>query len=253
MQRETFYPIVIVSCITLVSLAMELTGGSAKAEEAEILNITVGQPTVLHDLQYQNAASISGSRTGVVAAFYPKPPRHYRTSSDGGVTWGPPMDSPAQLGGGSTSGTLRDGGVIKYLTDADKTIGEAEERVRPMVGEYKDGWFMLHSTFAWFNDDFTSYEVAPVQVYMPDAVTTKQTHLAVSSWPNFERGNIIELDNGDLLAPMYGLFKGDTKSRVILSRSSDRGHKWRRIHILNYRDNTTARASLPLNCYPTDR
>ena len=137
------------------------------------------------------------------------------------------MDSPAQLGGGSTSGTLRDGGVIKYLTDADKTMGEAEEKVRPMVGEYKDGWFMLHSTFAWFNDDFTEYEVAPVQVYMPDAVTTKQIHLATSSWPIFERGNILHLANGDLLAPMYGLFKGDTKSRVILSISSDRGHKWR--------------------------
>ena len=198
----------------------------AAAEETEILKITVGKPILLDPLTYFNAASISGSRTGVVAAFYPTG-RRYRTSSDGGVTWGPPMDSPPQHGGGSTSGTLRDGGVIKYLTTADKTIGEAEERVRPMVGEYKKGWFMLHSTFAWFNDDFTRYEVAPVQVYMPDAVTTKQTHTGVSSWPIFERGNIIQLDNGDLLAPMYGLFKGDPRSRVILSRSSDRGHKWR--------------------------
>ena len=137
------------------------------------------------------------------------------------------MDSPAQLGGGTSSATLRDGGVLKFLCSDDKTIGEAEWAVSPMVGEYKDGWFMLHSTFAWFNDDFTSYEVAPVQVYMPDAVTTKQTHLGVSSWPMFERGNIIQLANGDLLAAMPGIFKGDTKSRVILSRSSDRGHTWR--------------------------
>ena len=35
---------------------------------------------------------------------------------------------------------------------------------------------------------------------MPDAVTTKQTHLAMgTSWPSFERGNMIQLDNGDLL------------------------------------------------------
>jgi protocatechuate 3,4-dioxygenase beta subunit len=199
----------------------------AAAKETEVLKITVGKPTLLDPLNYQNAASISGSRTGVVAAFYPTPPKHYRTSSDGGVTWGPPMNSPRQLGGGTSSGTLRDGGVIKYLTTADETIGEAEERVRPMVGKYKDGWFILHSTFAWFNDDFTSYEVAPIQVYMPDAVTTKQKHISVSSWPIFERGNILHLANGDLLAPMYGLFKGDTRSRVVLSVSSDRGHKWR--------------------------
>jgi len=195
-------------------------------DETEILNITVGKPTLLDNLEYQSYSSVSGSRTGIVAAFYPWK-KVYRTSADGGVTWGPPMASPPQHGGGSTSGTLRDGGVIKYLTDADETIGEAEERVRPMVGEYKDGWFMLHSTFAWFNDDFTEYEVAPVQVYMPDAVTTKQTHLAMGSWPSFERGNMIQLDNGDLLTPLQGVFKGDTKGRTILCVSSDQGHKWR--------------------------
>ena len=211
-------------CILVMGIIPTTVGAE---NETEILNITVGEPTILHDVEYQNASSISGSRTGVVAAFYPKPPRQYRTSSDGGVTWGPAMDSPAQLGGGSTSGTLRDGGVIKYLTDADETIGEAEERVRAMVGEFKDGWFMLHSTFAWFNDDFTSYEVAPVHVYMPDAVTTKQVHLGVSSWPTFERGNMIQLDNGDLLTPLQGVFKGDTTGRTILCISSDRGHKWR--------------------------
>ena len=120
---------------------------------------------------------------------------------------------------------------------------------------------MLHSTFAWFNDDFTSYEVAPVQVYMPDAVTTKTT----GHWPIFERGNILQLDNGDLLAPMYGVFKGDRKSRVILSRSSDRGHTWRYhatmlplrpeqgTRTLRCQDNTTARASRPLRCCPMDR
>ena len=114
------------------------------------------------------------------------------------------------------------------LVTGSKPMGEDEYRVAPMEGEFKDGWFMLHSTFAWFNDDFTSYEVAPVQVYMPDAVTTKQTQLpGVTTWPIFERSNILHLDNGDLLTPMYGLFKGDTKSRVILSRSSDHGHKWR--------------------------
>ena len=71
-------------CAYLGSTA--LVSRSVASEETDILEITVGAPTLLHSLNYQNASSISGSRTGVVAAFYPKPPRHYRTSSDGGVT-----------------------------------------------------------------------------------------------------------------------------------------------------------------------
>jgi len=38
--------------------------------------------------------------------------------------------------------------------------------------------------------------------------------------------SIIELDNGDLLASMYGQFKGDEKSRSFLVRSTDRGESW---------------------------
>lgn len=193
----------------------------------DVLEITVGEPTLLHSMRYQNAASVSVSRTGVVAAFYPKRPAFYRTSTDGGITWGPEMESPPQLGGGSASAALRDGGVLKFLTADDKTIGEAEFHESPMVGEYKEGWFTLHSTFAWFNDDFTEYKVAPVQVYMPDAVTEKQVHQATSTWPIFADDKMIQLPDGDLLASMQGVFKGDTKSRTTLFKSSDRGHTWR--------------------------
>ena len=145
MQRNCLLAIVSSIVVLIVGFACE--SKASAAEEAEVLKITVGQPTLLHPLQYQNTASISGSRTGVVAAFYPAA-RRYRTSADGGVTWGPPMDSPPQHGGGSTSGTLRDGGVIKFLVTGNKPMGEAEGHVSPMVGEYKEGWFMLHSTFA---------------------------------------------------------------------------------------------------------
>ena len=133
MQRHCLIAIAFFTVVLIVGFACK--SKAAAAEETEILKITVGEPTLLDPMVNQNAASISGSRTGVVAAFYPKPPSHYRTSSDGGVTWGPEMDSPPQLGGGSTSGTLRDGGVIKYLTQDDKTIGEAEYHVSPMAGE----------------------------------------------------------------------------------------------------------------------
>ena len=97
MQREVFHPVVIVSCVALVCLAMGMAAESAKAEETEILNITIGEPTLLNPFLYQNTASVSVSRTGVVAAFYPTPakrPRFYRTSTDGGETLGPQMDSP---------------------------------------------------------------------------------------------------------------------------------------------------------------
>ena len=218
--------------VVLAGTTPEKTSWAAGDEGAtDILEITVGAPTVLSDLTYQNNASLSRSRTGVVAAFYSrrlgKQPQYYRISTDNGVTWGPEKDSPAVLAGGTAGATLRGGGVLKFLTGGVKPKGEAEERVAPLAGEYKDGWYNVHSTFAWFNDDFTYYEVAPVDVYMPDAVVTKQTHLPMSTWPMFADDKMIQLDDGDLLTVMQGIFKGDTRARTILCRSNDRGHKWR--------------------------
>ncbi len=230
-------------CMMIACLCVGAGARPVTAEQSEILRVTIGEPTTLSALNYQNTASVDVSRTGVVAAFYPKPgtgPRYYRTSTDGGVTWGPEMDSPPLLAGGAMSGALRDGGVLKYLTVGISPFkGEAEELVAPMEGEFKDGWFTLHTTFAWFNDDFTSYEVAPVQVYMPDAVTTKQLHLVPypAGWPEFAMGKILQLANGDLLAVMCGVFKGDINRRVVLSRSSDRGHTWRYYATVAYEPN----------------
>ena len=226
MQRNCLIAIVFSIAVLIVGFGCEPE--PAAAEETEILKITVGEPTFLHPMSYQNSAGVAVSRTGVVAAFYPKPAKYYRTSTDGGVTWGPQMDSPPTFSGGALSVALRDGGVLKLMhQQGTRTPGEDEFQVSPMEGEFKDGWFTLHSTFVWFNDDFTEYEVATVQVYMPDAVTTKQTLLPVSTWPYFDKGKILQLANGDLLAPMYGLFKGDPLPRVVLSRSSDRGQTWR--------------------------
>ncbi|MEE3368798.1 MAG: exo-alpha-sialidase [Planctomycetota bacterium] len=200
--------------------------------ETEILNITVGQPTRLSDLIYQNSSTLAVSRTGVLAAFYPKKgtgPNFYRTSTDLGRTWGQEMAAPGvdlPLAGGTSNATLRDGGVLKFLTTGSSFKGEAEFRKAQLEGEYVDGWFTLHSTFAWFNDDFTEYEIAPVQVYLPDAVTTKRPSTGISTWPIFS-DKIIQLPNGDLLTAMQGLFKGDSKGRTIICVSRDQGHKWR--------------------------
>ena len=211
-------------------MCLETVQADDQKAKLDVIEITVGDPTVLSELTYQNNASLSRSRTGIVAAFYSrtlgKQPRYYRTSHDGGVTWGPERDSPAVLGGGTAGATLRGGGVLKFLTGGIKPKGEAEQRVAPLAGEYKDGWYTVHSTFAWFNDDFTHFEIAPVDVYMPEAVTSKQTHLPMATWPMFADDKMIQLDGGDLLAAMQGLFKGDTRARTILCRSNDRGRKW---------------------------
>ena len=55
-------------CILVMGSIPVVVGGE---DETEILNITVGQPTLLHPLTYQSYTSVSISRTGVVAAFYP--------------------------------------------------------------------------------------------------------------------------------------------------------------------------------------
>lgn len=214
------------SVLLLMFLGALLTVRSAVAEEIEILKVTVGKPTKLSSLTYQNSATVAVSRTGVVAAFYPKPgkgPFFYRTSKDGGETWAAEMTLPEIGGGGACHVALRDGGVLKYTTTGTKYLGEQWFHTAPMEGQFKGGWFTLHSTFAWFNDDFTKFELAPVKVYMPDAVTKRQ---GGRSWPMFD-GRIIQLDNGDLLAPMYGWFEGDKGSRVVLVSSNDRGHTWR--------------------------
>ena len=174
-----------VLCILIMGFIPETVAGE---DETEILNITVGEPTKLSDSVMQNTASLAVSRTGVVAAFYPKPrtgPNFYRTSTDLGRTWGKEMDAPGvdlPLAGGTHNATLRDGGVLKFLTTGSSFKGEAEFHKAKMQGEYIDGWFKLHSTFAWFNDDFMKYEIAPVQVYMPDAVTAKRPSTGISTW-----------------------------------------------------------------------
>ncbi len=232
MRCESFHKPVTVSCVALLCSSIVVTATPAEAEEAEILRITVDQPTRLSNVVYTNTASVAVSRTGVVAAFYPKRgtgPNFYRTSSDLGRTWGKQMDAPGvdlPLAGGTHNATLRDGGVLKFLTTGSSFKGEAEFRKSKMQGRYVDGWFMLHSTFAWFNDDFTKYEIAPVQVYMPDAVTAKRNGGGMSTWPIFSE-KMIQLPNGDLLSAMQGLFKGDSRARTIICVSSDQGHKWR--------------------------
>jgi hypothetical protein len=47
-------------------------------------------------------------------------------------------------------------------------------------------------------------------------------------------GGLEEMDNGDLLATMYGYFEGDQKYRCVLVKSSDRGQTWRYVSTIAY-------------------
>jgi len=49
--------------------------------------------------------------------------------------------------------------------------------------------------------------------------------------------SIIELDNGDLLASMYGKFKGEKKYRSFLIKSTDRGESWSYLSTIAYNPN----------------
>ena len=61
------------SVVLLIGLGTLLPVRPTEAEGIDVLEVTVGKPTTLSSLTYQNSATVAVSRTGVVAAFYPKP------------------------------------------------------------------------------------------------------------------------------------------------------------------------------------
>ena len=180
--------------------------------ESEVLSITVGPPTPLSKLAYQNSASLAVSRTGVTAAFYPKPgtgPKFYRTSTDGGTTWGPEREFiPANAGRMSIA--LPTGNVL-FVT------GQATP-----VPDGKPGEQEAQSVL--FSDDFSRFKAGRVTVSLPNVVM--HTRWA-RFWPPFDKGKIVRLPNGDLLATMYGDLKGDKQYRTMIVRSQDLGRSWR--------------------------
>ena len=219
MPRNCLVAIVFSMAILIVGFACE--SKPSPTEEAETLRITVGEPTKLHDMFNQNTASLSVSRTGVLAAFYPKPgtgPAFYRTSTNGGLTWGPEMSSPPeQIIGGQCSGMLPEGGNMRPVGAGGPIDGEP-------------GWFQ--SPFILFNDDFSDYRIEEMRIYMPGAITKKlEGRSYMWYWPRMTT-KIEDLPGGDLIAAMWGLSEGDAVgsdhgSRVIAARSNDGGRTWR--------------------------
>ena len=216
MQLDRFLLMIGIGCIVTC-----LPGWT---EDMEILRITVGEPTLLNTISYQNTSAVTASRTGVIAAFYPQGPREYRKmrlSGDGGLTWGKEFESPPHQGGAVSVG-CRDGGVIKLRSDIVEIEG-------------KPGWFDA-VTFQ-MTDDLSSWETFTAKLHVPDHAPGFDVHT-----PSPAKGKIIELPGrgpgnngpGDLLMPMYGQFKGDTHHRAYLARSTDNGRTWRYYATIDY-------------------
>jgi len=180
-------------------------------EHRETLEITVGEPTKLSDIAYQNTASLAVSRQGVIAAFYPKPEggaQYYRTSIDQGLSWGQEREYPPG-NPGPMSVPLPEGGVL-FLTGTATPIAGGQP------GDQE-------GTVVRFTDDFLQYETTRVRVTLPKV--TLHTRWA-RFWPPFAKGKIVRLPNGDLLASLYGDHQGDHHYRTMLIRSTDQGRSW---------------------------
>jgi hypothetical protein len=132
-------------------------------------------------------------------------------STDNGNTW-------RELGtidvGGPSAVTLRDGTFLQLWFYTQR---EGEGWVTKVVRSTDNG------------RTYTVEDNVPVYV---DSVQEgdKQTGM-------YFDGGLVEMDNGDLLATMYGYFVGDTKFRCILVKSTDKGHSWRFVSTIAYDPN----------------
>ena len=205
-NRRAFLP----GAAIFVSIAAFVLTAAGAAEETEVLQITVGEPTFLSPVRYQNSAGVAASRTGTVAVFYPTPSSgtQYRISHDSGRTWGEVRDFTPGYVGPMTVGR-RDGGVLVMLSTSPVEGGEPDQ---------------LEAKRIVFSDDFLTYEEGISAVSIPNVVMhTKWARF----WPPFCVGKIVQLENGDLLGSMYGNLRGDENwYRTMVLRSTDEGLSW---------------------------
>ena len=192
----------------LFSIAVLIVGFASKsepaaAEETEILKITVGEPTTL--CSDRSSPEVAVSRTGTAAAFYGK---FYRISTDGGLTWGQEMESPCR-GPGPMSIGLREGGVL-FMRGPAAPIDESDPP-------------KLRAERIVYSDDFLTCEITTSAVSIPQAALNVRW---AKFWPYFHKGKIVQLPDGDLLATLYGNFKGDAQYRTMIVRSTDSGQSW---------------------------
>lgn len=167
----------------------------------------------LNAVELEGRATLAVSRTGAVAAFYRREDRsaiEYRTSFDQGESWGDPRVAPPQVEFCGTA--LKDGQVLKAVGSLVRQTGED----------------LFASKMLRFSDDFADYELDEVAIHVPNALLThNDTGEGFLVGPWFSKGKMVQLDSGELLAPLEGRLKGDTIETIIICRSDDQGRTWR--------------------------
>ena len=190
------------------------------------LKVTVSEPTVMAPSPGNTHGILAVSRTGVVAAFYESDESGessyvYRTSSDAGATWGEQLPIPAAVSGGAMYGALREGGVVKMTGQAVPP----EKREPGKLGPQR----------ILFSDDFLHYEADPAEVDLSTFPSNPSRNTPKASfYPVFDKGKLLELPNGDLLATMYGVLEGDAQYRTMIVISKDKGLHWRYVTTVAY-------------------
>jgi hypothetical protein len=207
------------SCSSLPRLVAE--------DHNEILDVKVGPATTLTEQGSPFTNGLAVSRTGVVAAFYGAPDgMEYRISKDQGATWSEPIPLPDSQGPMFSGIGLREGGVIRIA--GKSTIIDENTIELPLLR---------------FTDDFSQYEVQTTTVHLPHPSNERTSPFMFFS-PIFDKGKIVQLPNGDLVAPMYGYFKGDVRTRVMVAKSSDSGRTWDYLATVGH-SNDTPNPELP--------
>ncbi|MGC5628802.1 sialidase family protein [Georgenia sp. Z1344] len=152
---------------------------------------------------------------------------------------------------GHSPGDGGDPGQIRWTESTDGGLTWSEPRVvidtpdddrDPQITQLRDGTIVL----TWFQTDWTDYpaEGATIDTYVArseDGGTTwsdpalVETSMSCGCGPRSghyllgwaaESGNVVELDNGDLLVPLYGTRPDAALSRASVVRSTDGGRTW---------------------------
>jgi hypothetical protein len=129
-------------------------------------------------------------------------------SLDNGRTW---RELNVNAPSGASAITLRDGTFLRLWF---YTLRAGHKWQTKVVRSLDNG-------LTYATEDSVPVSIEAVQE------AAKQTGMAFD-------GGIVEMDDGELLATMYGYFQGDKKYRCVLVRSRDRGHSWRYVATIAY-------------------
>ena len=156
----------------------------------------------------------------------------YRVSADGGQTWTGQFEAPMPQTASPVVGVGLTGAAPPR--GPFKRIGQWQDTIRSTLTHGRDhGQVWFAASVGQFSDDLMHYQVENVLVAVPEAIVVgkgipkaQRYELTRRVQPIFDKGQIVQLADGQMLLAMYGNFKGDTKSRAFLTRSLDGGRLW---------------------------